>query len=170
MNRSKRIRNGRRLKAASPLVPGPGSRALPAEIMRHLLFPGPVGPTGLGLPWRFPLLVGAAGGRLISPPHPAEIGRSLPEKGSPGRCFLRATPLTPGHDPSIPEMSIPPRAGSPAGQGVYSSSAKKDQRSEFGSLSLLFAKAFSKMLLDLTWGDLCPLTPALSPEAGERGG
>jgi hypothetical protein len=118
VKRSKRIRNGRRLKAASPLVPGPGSRALPAEIMRHLLFPGPVGPTGLGFPWGFPLLAGAAGGRPIGPPHPAEIGRSLQEKGSPGRCFLRATPLTPGHNPSIPELS---NSGSPpAKPGVYS--------------------------------------------------
>jgi len=25
--------------------------------------------------------------------------------GSPGRCFLRAIPLTPGHDPSILEIS-----------------------------------------------------------------
>jgi len=102
VNRSKRIRNGRRLKAASPLVPGPGSRALPAEIMRRLLGPGRVGPTGLGFPRRFPLRVGVAGGRPIGPPHPAEADRSLPEKGSPGRwnkrisgrppIFVQATP------------------------------------------------------------------------------
>ena len=36
--------------------------------------------------------------RPMGPPLPAEAGRSLPEKGSPNRCFLRATPLTPGHD------------------------------------------------------------------------
>ena len=76
---------------------GPGSRALPAETMRHLLFPGRVGPTGLGSPRPFAILVGATGGRPMGPPHPAEVGLSVPEKGSPGRCFLRATPLTPGH-------------------------------------------------------------------------
>jgi hypothetical protein len=37
-------------------------------------------------------------------------------------------------------------------------------------LSLLLAKAFDKVLLDFTLGDLRPLTPALSPVAGERGG
>ena len=76
---------------------GPGSRALPAETMRQLPFPGPVGPTGLASPRRFTILVGATGGRPMGPSHPAETGLSLPEKGSPGRCFLRATPLTPGH-------------------------------------------------------------------------
>jgi hypothetical protein len=76
---------------------GPGSRALPAEIMRPLPFPGPVGPTGPGSPRRFAIPVGATGDRPMGPPHPAEAGLSLPAKGSPGRCFLRATFLTPGH-------------------------------------------------------------------------
>jgi len=44
-------------KGALRLLPGPGSRALPAEIMRHLLLSGLVGPTGLGSPWWFPPLV-----------------------------------------------------------------------------------------------------------------
>ncbi len=88
--------NQERVKALE-VFSGPGSRAWPAETMRHLLFPGPVGPAGPGLPWRFPLPAGAAGGRRIGPPHPAEAGPSLQEKGPPGRCFLRATRLTPGH-------------------------------------------------------------------------
>jgi len=33
----------------------------------------------------------------IGPPPSAEVERSLWEKGLPGRCFLRATPLPPGH-------------------------------------------------------------------------
>jgi hypothetical protein len=109
--------NGRRLQAASPLVPGPGSRALPAEIMRRLLLPGPVWPTGLGFPWRLPFLVGATGGRPIGPTHPAEADRSPQEKGSPGRCFLRATPLTPGHNLSMPER--PNIASPPAEPRAY---------------------------------------------------
>jgi hypothetical protein len=87
-------------------VPGPGSRELPAEIRRHFLCPGQVGPTGLGFPRRSLHPVGATGGRLLGPPQPAEADRSLPEKRSPGGCFLRPTPLTPGHNPSSPEMSI----------------------------------------------------------------
>jgi hypothetical protein len=77
---------------------GPGSRALPAEIMRHHPLPGRVGQTGLGSMRRFAVRVGATGGRPMGPPHPAEAGLSLLEKGSPDRCFLRAMPLTPGHD------------------------------------------------------------------------
>ena len=77
---------------------GPGSRALPAEIMRQLPFPGPGGPTGLGSPRRFEILAGATGGPPMGPPHLAEARLILQEKGSPGRCFLRATPLTPSHD------------------------------------------------------------------------
>ena len=77
---------------------GPGSRTLPAEIMRRLPFPGPVGPTGLGSPRRFAIPVGATGGRPMGPPHPAEAGLSLQKRLPPGRCFLRATPLTPSHD------------------------------------------------------------------------
>jgi hypothetical protein len=32
---------------------------------------------------------------------------------------LNPRPLPPGHDPGIPEMSIPPQAGPPEEQGVY---------------------------------------------------
>jgi hypothetical protein len=71
---------------------------LPTETMRHLPFSGPVRPTGLERPRRLAILVGETGGRPIGPTHPAEADRSLPEKGSPGRCFPRATPLTPGHN------------------------------------------------------------------------
>ena len=59
---------------------------------------------------------GRPAGRPIGPPHSAEAGRSLQEEGQPSRCFLRPSSLPPGHDPSIPEMSIrhkrfPDRAG-----------------------------------------------------------
>ena len=77
---------------------GPGSKALPAEIMRQLPFPGPGGPTGLGSPRRLEILAGATGGPPMGPPHLAEARLILQEKGSPGRCFLRATPLTPSYD------------------------------------------------------------------------
>ena len=49
--------------------------------------------------------LGATGGRPMGPPLLAEVGLSLQEKCSPGRCFLRAQPLTPGHNPSTPEIS-----------------------------------------------------------------
>jgi hypothetical protein len=37
-------------------------------------------------------------------------------------------------------------------------------------LSLLVVKAIGNMLEDFILGDLCPLTPALSPATGERAG
>jgi len=52
---------------------------------------------------------------------------------------------------------------------VDSTSAKKYNQSDSASMSLLFAKAFGKTQRDFTLGDLCPLTPALSPATGERG-
>ena len=56
-------------------------------------------------------------GRPIGPPHPAEAGQSPWEKGSPSRCFLRAMPFPPGHDPGIPDMSN--LMSPPAEPGVY---------------------------------------------------
>ena len=85
---------------------GPGSKALPAEIMRQPPFPGPDGPTGLGSPRRFEILVGATGGPPMGPPQLAEARLILQEKGSPGRSFLRATPLTPSHDKGYLKVKV----------------------------------------------------------------
>ncbi len=68
---------------------GPGSRALPAEIMRQLPFSGPVGPPRLRI---------VDSGVRIEKESPKIRNPQFEIRNSIGRCFLRATPLTPVHD------------------------------------------------------------------------
>jgi hypothetical protein len=107
VNRSKRMINGRHLKAALGPVPGPGLRALPAEIMRHLLFPGRVGPTGLGSPGWF-----SAPGRNDRRSHDRPTSSCGSRSEPPGKGLTRpmlsaGNALDPGPRPKLPENVNP---------------------------------------------------------------
>jgi hypothetical protein len=52
---------------------------------------------------------------------------------------------------------------------IISPAAKENHRPELRSLSFWVTNEFGRMLLDLTGGELGPLTPAFSPEGGVRG-
>ena len=89
--------NGRHLKVAFALLPGPGARTLRAEIMRHLCFQGTGEQTVLGTPPTPLALVGATG---RSPDRPASfcgnqreaLGRAIPRPMLSARNVLAPGP------------------------------------------------------------------------------
>jgi len=92
-------------KGVFSLMPGPGARTFCAKTMRRLPFHEPGGQPKCGMRIEKEKL------KIRNPQF--EIRNPM------GRCFLRRSSLPPGHNSSIPKMSIPPQAGPPAEPGVY---------------------------------------------------
>jgi hypothetical protein len=105
VNRSSRIQIEGRLKVAFDRVPGPGGKGVPRKNHEAPLISRTGRASHEFAPQACFPVVGTPGRAPGSPPLFAETVVSSLRQSSSRRCFLRGTPLPPGHEPSLLEMS-----------------------------------------------------------------